>query len=272
MLAGAAVLAVVFAAPLQGQSRRTDQPASLGSRAGLPRDMRQVRLVRGAPESARHRPPAARRSRASPFYGHHGGLGLFAPTLVVGIQLDAPGPSPDSRESVAPESKVIDVAAVLLAGSIHSPHARTAAPGDSVARGGLPARIESVAWLEGCWEAASPRRTIEERWTAPRGGSMLGTSRTLRNDTLLEHEFITLREVDGWLAYQAQPSGQPAAAFRATRISDSTVVFENPGHDFPQLIGYRRTAADSLHAWIQGTGSNGPRQVNFAYGRVACER
>ncbi len=99
---------------------------------------------------------------------------------------------------------------------------------------------------------------------------MLGTSRTTRNGTLLEHEFITLREVDGVLAYQAQPSGQTAAEFRSRTVTDSLVVFENPGHDFPQQIGYRRDA-DSLHAWIEGPGRSGPRRVNFAYSRVACE-
>lgn len=139
-------------------------------------------------------------------------------------------------------------------------------------RSAAPARIQSLAWLEGCWEASSPRRTVEEKWTAPRAGSMLGTSRTTRGDSLLEHEFITLRELDGVLAYQAQPSGQPAAEFRSTQVTDSLVVFENPRHDFPQLIGYRRGPADSLHAWIEGPGRSGPRRVTFAYRRVACGR
>ena len=34
-----------------------------------------------------------------------------------------------------------------------------------------PAGIQRVAWLQGCWEAVSPERTIEEQWMAPRGGA-----------------------------------------------------------------------------------------------------
>lgn len=100
---------------------------------------------------------------------------------------------------------------------------------------------------------------------------MLGTSRTTRGDSLLEHEFITLRELDGVLAYQARPSGQPAAEFRSTQVTDSSVVFENPRHDFPRLIGYRLGPADSLHAWIEGPGRSGPHRVNFSYRRVSCD-
>ncbi|HEU5171140.1 MAG TPA: aminotransferase class V-fold PLP-dependent enzyme [Gemmatimonadales bacterium] len=32
----------------------------------------------------------------------------------------------------------------------------------------------ALAWLTGCWEARSPLRSIEEHWTEPRGGSLLG--------------------------------------------------------------------------------------------------
>lgn len=39
--------------------------------------------------------------------------------------------------------------------------------------------IERVGWLQGCWEAGSPERTVEEYWMAPRGGSMIGMSRTI---------------------------------------------------------------------------------------------
>ncbi|CAN5180167.1 hypothetical protein BH23GEM2_BH23GEM2_18480 [soil metagenome] len=194
---------------------------------------------------------------------------MFAPTILVGVQVDASGEQPDQRRDLPPESKVIDVASVVRSFETQ-PAIERKESGDSTRAPVGPARIESVAWLRGCWESVAQQRTVEERWTAPRAGSMLGTSRTTRNGTLLEHEFITLREIDGGLDYQAQPSGQPAAAFHSTVITDSSVVFENPGNDFPQLIGYRR-GADSLHAWIEGPGRSGTRRVNFAYRRVACE-
>ena len=57
-----------------------------------------------------------------------------------------------------------------------------------------PAGIQRVAWLQGCWEAASPERTIEERWMAPRGSSMVGVGRTVRGADLVEYELVVIRE------------------------------------------------------------------------------
>jgi hypothetical protein len=128
-----------------------------------------------------------------------------------------------------------------------------------------PAGIQRVAWLEGCWETAAPGRTIEERWTSPRAGHMLGVSRTIRDGKLAGFEFILLREEGDRLAYVAHPSGQTPATFLSTRVEPAEVVFENPDHDFPKAIGYR-IAGDALTAWIAG----GTRRVEFAYQRARC--
>src|SRR6185295_9424565 len=93
-------------------------------------------------------------------------------------------------------------------------------------RGGQGVRLPS--WLSGCWEQRAENRVIEERWTAPRGGSMLGMGSTYRGDSLVESEWVVLRAQAGELSYEAHPSGQPTATFTAREISDSSVVFENP--------------------------------------------
>jgi Domain of unknown function (DUF6265) len=133
-----------------------------------------------------------------------------------------------------------------------------------------PLTIDRVAFLEGCWEQTSERQTVEEQWTAPRGGTMLSIGRTVRDGRLVDFEFVVLREQDGVLAYEAHPSKQDPAVFTARSATDIRVVFENPEHDFPKSVGYERTGPDSLLAWIEGPRRGGNRRMDFIYKRVAC--
>jgi hypothetical protein len=57
--------------------------------------------------------------------------------------------------------------------------------------------------------------------------------------------------------------------FTSASVSESTVIFENPTHDYPQRVGYQRDG-DSLLAWIDGTANGKSRRVDFPYRRVAC--
>lgn len=133
-------------------------------------------------------------------------------------------------------------------------------------------RIDRVAWLTGCWITSSPRRTIEERWMPPRGNTMIGVGRTVRGDSLVEYEVVVLREGATRLVYEAHPSGQAPALFLADSGSDSSVVFENAAHDFPQRVGYRRVGTDSLVAWVEGPMEGQNRRIEFPYRRTDCTR
>jgi hypothetical protein len=140
----------------------------------------------------------------------------------------------------------------------------------TVAVGAQPAGgIERLAWLQGCWESRSAQRTVEEHWMAPGGRSMLGLSRTIRGNELLTYEMVVIREQAERFAYEAHPAGQPSAVFLSRDVNASSVVFENPEHDFPQRVGYTRNGT-SLDAWIEGTNKGQHRRVDFSYQRVAC--
>jgi hypothetical protein len=131
--------------------------------------------------------------------------------------------------------------------------------------------IDQLGWLKGCWERRTARGAfIQEQWMAPRGGMMMGMARTFVRDTLREYEFVVIREVAGKLQYEAKPSGQPAATFPQKTLTDTLVEFEDPAHDFPQRIGYRKVSADSVIAWIDGTTAQGARKVEFPYARATC--
>jgi len=89
-------------------------------------------------------------------------------------------------------------------------------------------------------------------------------------DTLLLWEVMVIRPVAGELAFEASPRGQPSVTFPVIEFTDSSLVFENRGHDFPQQIRYHRRTADSLYAAISGMVGGRSRTIKFEYGRTAC--
>ena len=76
---------------------------------------------------------------------------------------------------------------------------------------------------------------------------------------------------------RARRSARVRSASVRSAVSDVSVnahqrvgaVFENPAHDFPQEVGYRRDG-DNLLAWIRGTQNGKERRIEFPYTRARC--
>lgn len=132
------------------------------------------------------------------------------------------------------------------------------------------APLDRLRWLTGCWELRTPTRVTQESWIAPAGGLMLGTSRTVVSGTARAFEFLRIETPTGTVTYVAQPGGGTPTSFPATSVSDTMVVFENPQHDFPQRILYRRVGPDSLLARIEGPQGGQSRGFDFRMQRVDC--
>lgn len=112
------------------------------------------------------------------------------------------------------------------------------------------AGIDDLGWLAGDWVREDDGRWTEESWTPPRGGVMLGISRSGRGEILREFEFLRLQAgADGVPAYVAQPQGGAPVAFPLVRHDATSARFENAAHDYPQRIDYVR-AGDTLTATI----------------------
>jgi hypothetical protein len=131
-------------------------------------------------------------------------------------------------------------------------------------------QLSALAWMQGCWSRAGSEPGTVEQWMAPAGGTMLGMSRTVKGGKTIEHEFIQIREVEpGVLGYIAMPSRQATATFKLAKQENDTWTFENPAHDFPQRVIYRKDGAD-LAARIEGTRNGKTRAIDFPMKRVAC--
>jgi hypothetical protein len=65
--------------------------------------------------------------------------------------------------------------------------------------------------------------------------------------------------------------GAKPTVFRMITGSDGEVVFENPEHDFPQRIIYRRESADALFARIEGQEKGVNKAMDFRFKRSKCD-
>lgn len=130
--------------------------------------------------------------------------------------------------------------------------------------------IDRVGWIAGCWMRTTSTSTVEEQWMAPRGGALLGMSRTVANGVVREYEFLRIFFAGDTLVYAATPSGQAYSEFRSISIGARDIVFENLKHDFPQRIGYKAIGRDSIIAFIEGPRGGANRRIEFPYVRTAC--
>jgi hypothetical protein len=128
--------------------------------------------------------------------------------------------------------------------------------------------ITDLAWIAGHWQnAAGGRVQIEEHWTGVAGGTMMGMSRTVAGEKTVEFEYLRIEQRADGIYYVAHPKARcPATDFKLTKASATEAVFENPQHDFPKRITYRKTADDSLTATIDG--GEGTKAMSHAFERM----
>jgi Domain of unknown function (DUF6265) len=114
------------------------------------------------------------------------------------------------------------------------------------------ATLSDLAWMTGSWVKTTGATRIEEQWLAPASHLMLGMSRTAKQGSRATFEFLRIEERPAGIYYVAQPGGRPPTDFKLTRRSGEEAVFENPRHDYPRLIQYRRNADGTLLAHLEG--------------------
>lgn len=132
-------------------------------------------------------------------------------------------------------------------------------------------KIEQLAWLAGCWQLDGQPAGAGEQWSTLAGGTLFGSSRSLREGRTVGFEFMQLRQHDdGRLVLTALPSGRNATEFIASRVDANEGVFENPANDFPQRISYRRLDGQRLLARIDIAQDNPKQAIDFPMHRVAC--
>jgi hypothetical protein len=130
--------------------------------------------------------------------------------------------------------------------------------------------VASLGWMSGCWAMERNGVKVEEHWSKPAGEVMLGYSRTMRPGRPTFYEQLRIGAREGVIQYVPIVGKQGPIEFALKKSGENEVVFENPGHDYPQRIAYVRNG-DELRATTSLLDEAKPRPQNFVYKRVACD-
>jgi hypothetical protein len=114
------------------------------------------------------------------------------------------------------------------------------------------ADVARLGWLEGRWVGEKDGISMEELWTAPRGGTLLGLHSDVKEGRLVSWEFLRIADSGDGLAYFASPRSAPPTPFKLVEAGERRAVCENRQHDFPQRVLYWLDAQGVLHARVEG--------------------
>ena len=113
-------------------------------------------------------------------------------------------------------------------------------------------KLQDLAWMAGHWSGTIGGWDMEEVWTAPRAGVMVGMHHDAKGEKA-SFEFMRIAATPDGIVYLAQPGGRSAVPFPLVEATGTRAVFANPQHDFPQRITYSLQDG-RLCARVEGSG------------------
>lgn len=120
-----------------------------------------------------------------------------------------------------------------------------------------------LKWLEGTWQRTNlkPGKTAHERWEPSSRKRLVGYGVSMSGADTTFLEKLQIVVADKKIYYVADVPENPAPVyFLLTDLGPQGFVCENPDHDFPKKISYRREG-EKLMVQISGDGS----EVNFEF-------
>jgi hypothetical protein len=131
-------------------------------------------------------------------------------------------------------------------------------------------QIIKAEWLIGSWENNNDMGNLSENWEKINDSVFHGTSHFIKGKDTLFSESVELTQKGADLMYSPQVKGQNndlPVTFKMTSATANELTFENPAHDFPQKITYKRITKDSIVAEISGMQQGKPASETYPMAR-----
>jgi hypothetical protein len=123
-----------------------------------------------------------------------------------------------------------------------------------------PLHLADLTWLAGTWSGRALGGEVEEHWSMPSGGSMIGMFRLTANGKTRVIEFMIITETADGVVYRFKHYGtdytpwEPAAplTFDLVELSDKKAVFDSSVQVKPKRLIYRRNAEGGVTVTVEG--------------------
>ena len=131
------------------------------------------------------------------------------------------------------------------------------------------AKVTDFSWLAGTWAGEGLGGQVDEVWSAPAGGAMVGHFRLMKDGKPVFYEILTLLEVDGSLEmrlkhFNPDMTGWEEKAgfvtFKLARLDSGTAYFG------PFTI--KRTGPDSWEGYLAMSQGGQTSEEQFVFKRV----
>ena len=132
------------------------------------------------------------------------------------------------------------------------------------------ATLSDLAWLAGHWQGPGLGGISEEVWTAPMGGSMMGSFRLVRGDSVIFYEILSLVEAEGSLEMRLKHFNADLTGWEEkAEVRSFPLVRLTPTEAFFEGLTIRRLDEDHLQIQLAiGMGDGSFREEEFRYARV----
>ncbi len=127
-------------------------------------------------------------------------------------------------------------------------------------------KLQKMEWLVGNWEQKLPDGVVSEIWIKENDSTYSGKSYFIKEKDTVHLERIILTQKNETLLYIPTVSGQnndEPVTFTMLSDTENTFSFENPTHDYPKKITYKKVSPTSLIATISGTQQEKQSQESY---------
>jgi hypothetical protein len=133
------------------------------------------------------------------------------------------------------------------------------------------ARVADLSWLSGRWVGEGLGGQIDEVWSEPAGGAMVGYFRLVKDGKPVFYEILTLLESEGSVEMRLKHVNPDMTGWEE---KDRFVTFRLVKHDatgaYFSGLTFRRTGADTMDGYLalRNRTDGTVREEKFVYRRV----